>query len=731
MQIKSKFIFSLFIFLLSFYVYVITLNPVFHANDSPETVSCAYTLGIQHPPGYPFSAMIGKIFTFIPCGNIGFRVNLLSATWTSLSLVFVFLILLSILKSGKIDFFYTCLIAIVTTLFFGFLYTVWSESLSAKGGIYTFNLFFLTFLTWIAFNWEKNRNNKWIYLFSFIYGLSLCNHWESIIVLTPAFFIFWLLISKKYNLFNSYNKKNILISLFLFLIGLFAYSFLLLRSKYGAILNWGSPDNLMQLIQVVLREQYAEFEKAKHLATIKAQALRVFNLILNELNVIGLLLSIFGIAAFFKIQKKEKLIFFITIIIILILAFSLYFNLKPDMLWVIDVFMIPVYASMIFLVAGALFVLCEFFLKLKIDENIKKIFLTILFISLPLYTFINNLKKADQSSYFYAYDFGMNIIKSVDSQDAIVLLEGDFNVMPQMYFKYVAKKTHFCPVTTIFLYKDWGVKNFKKECPEIPFTANTADTFPYKLANLIAVNYQKRPIYTSIFKKTLDEFYPDTTKVFVSNGFLMKLKTHNYPYYKVSEQILKTLSYRGLLDRKLYMNSTTQLCVSNFSSAYMELGNSFKNIGDFRNAYKYLNKALILSNEKTKGLTLTHLGILYSVLAIEASKKSNKQTEMSFYEKAIDYYNQAIEAEKTLPEPYSNLAGIYNNLKQYDIAIETAKKALMLRPDFSEAYNNLAIALYNSGDKKGALNAMQRAVDINPRNEMFRMNLEKIKEELK
>lgn len=731
MKIKNEFILSLIIFLFSFYIYVITLNPVFHANDSPETVACAWTLGIQHPPGYPLATMLGKIFTFIPVGNIGFRVNLLSAFFGSLSVLFVFLIIVSMFRKSETDIFYLYLIAIISSLCLAFSYTFWSEALSAKGGIYTFNLFFIAFLTWIIFTWSRNTHIKWLYLFSFIYGLSYANHWESIVVLTPAYFIFVLLILKRFDLFKSFGHKNFFIFLLLFFIGIFAYLFLLIRAKYGAVLNWGNPDNIHDLIRVVLREQYAEFEKAKHLKTIKAQAVRVFNLILNEFNIAGLILSFLGIAGLYKIREKEKLFFFVTIIFTLILAFSLYFNLKPDMLWVIDVFMIPIYTAMVFLIAGSLFFIVKISTNLKTNENTKKFIFTFLFFILPLSYFINNFKKANQSAYFYAYDFGMNIIKSVDEPDAFVLLEGDFNVMPQMYFKHVAKKTHFCPITTIFLYKDWGIKNFKTECPDIPFTATTKDTFSYKVANLIAVNYKIRPIYASIFKKTLDEFYPDSLRIFVSNGFLMKLRTKDYPFQRVSEQIFKTLSYRGLLDRKLYMNSTTKLCVSNYSSAYMELGNSFKNIGDFRNAYKYLNKSLIISNEKTRGLSLTHLGILYSVLAIEAGKKSNRQTEMTFYEKAIDYYLKAIEEDKTLPEPYSNLAGIYNNLKQYDLAIDTAKKAIKLKPNFSEAYNNLAIAYYNKGDKAGALDAMQMAVNFNPGNEMFKMNLDKIREELK
>lgn len=731
MKKKNEFILSLIIFLFSFYIYVITLNPIFHANDSPETIACAYTLGIQHPPGYPLVALIGKIFSFIPAGNVGFRVNLMSAFFASLSIVFVFLTIIMIFIRKEVNTFYTYLTAIICSLSLSFSYTFWSEALSAKGGIYTFNLFFITFLTWIIFTWSKNRNIKLLYLFSFIYGLSYANHWESMVVLTPAYFVFIFLKLKKLNLFSGLKLKNFFIFCFLFLTGILAYIFLLIRAKYGAILNWGNPDNFFSLIQVILREQYAEFEKVKHLSTMKAQTLRVFNLILNEFGIVGLVMSILGIVGFLKNGKKEKLLFFIIIILTLILAFSFYFNLKPDMLWVIDVFMIPIYASMVFLISGAFLFFIDLSKKIVLNEKLKKYLLIILFFLFPLYLFVKSFNKADQSGYFYAYDFAMNIIKSVDEPDAFVLLEGDFNVMPQMYFKYVAKRTHFCPVTTIFLYKDWGIKSFRKECPGIPFTATTNDTFSYKVANLIALNYKIRPVYASIFKKTLDEFYPDSLRIFVSNGFLMKLRTKDYPFQRVSEQLFKTFSYRGLLDRKLYMNSTTKLCVSNYSSAYMELGNSFKNIGDYRNAYKYLNKSLIISNEKTRGLSLTHLGILYSVLAIEAGKKSNRQTEMTFYEKAIDYYTKAIEGDATLPEPYSNLAGIYNNIKQYDLAIETAQKAIKLKPNFSEAYNNLAIAYYNKGDKMRALNAMQIAVNFNPSNEMFKMNLDKIKEELK
>ena len=46
-NIVFRVITPLILFLIVFALYLNTLNPVFHANDSPETIACAYTLGIQ------------------------------------------------------------------------------------------------------------------------------------------------------------------------------------------------------------------------------------------------------------------------------------------------------------------------------------------------------------------------------------------------------------------------------------------------------------------------------------------------------------------------------------------------------------------------------------------------------------------------------------------------------------------------------------------------------------
>src|SRR5208337_4467782 len=59
-----------------FQLYLYTTFPAFKNDDSPETITSAYTLGISHPPGYPLFTLAGKVFSLLPVGSPAFRVNL-------------------------------------------------------------------------------------------------------------------------------------------------------------------------------------------------------------------------------------------------------------------------------------------------------------------------------------------------------------------------------------------------------------------------------------------------------------------------------------------------------------------------------------------------------------------------------------------------------------------------------------------------------------------------------
>ncbi len=62
-----------------FGLYLIRLHPGISWGDGPELTAAAATLGVPHPPGYPFYTLLGKLTAYIPLGAVAWRLNLLSA----------------------------------------------------------------------------------------------------------------------------------------------------------------------------------------------------------------------------------------------------------------------------------------------------------------------------------------------------------------------------------------------------------------------------------------------------------------------------------------------------------------------------------------------------------------------------------------------------------------------------------------------------------------------------
>lgn len=315
MKNKINLLFTVFIFLGVFFVYLITLNPVFHADDSPETIACSYTLGIQHPPGYPLPTLIGKISSLIPVGNIGFRCNLQATFFAVLASIILYFIIINFFKIKILDNIYINLIALISILTFAFSYTLWSQALSAKGGIYTLNAFLLALLIYVIFLWEKTKEDKFIYLFIYIFGISLGNHWESMAVVTPAFFIFVLMSLKEMN--KKITMKNILFSVFFFMTGIFIYYYLIIRARSNAYLNWGDPVDLKQLLWVITRAEYTSLEKARDFIVVLKQIRKIFQNIIFEFTIFGFILFLLGCIYFFN--KKRKYFIFLILLILCVL----------------------------------------------------------------------------------------------------------------------------------------------------------------------------------------------------------------------------------------------------------------------------------------------------------------------------------------------------------------------------------------------------------------------------
>ncbi|NIN64847.1 MAG: DUF2723 domain-containing protein, partial [Anaerolineae bacterium] len=84
----------------SFLIYLGTLAPSVATifDDSLEFQLVCYLPGIAHPTGYPLYTLLGKLFTFVPLGDVAYRVNLMSAFFAALTVVFLYATLRLIVK---------------------------------------------------------------------------------------------------------------------------------------------------------------------------------------------------------------------------------------------------------------------------------------------------------------------------------------------------------------------------------------------------------------------------------------------------------------------------------------------------------------------------------------------------------------------------------------------------------------------------------------------------------
>ncbi len=170
-------------------LYIRTLAPSVIAGDSGELTTEIYQMGALHPPGYPLYGILGKIFTFIPVGDIAYRVNLYVAVSGALAIFLFYLVMVKLLgfnrDSNSINL-SVHLPAAATAFIFAFSYDFWQQT-SASGKFYSLNVLLVAAMLFVMLVWyeeiiyyrkaEKNHFAERMTIFlAFLMGLSLTDH---------------------------------------------------------------------------------------------------------------------------------------------------------------------------------------------------------------------------------------------------------------------------------------------------------------------------------------------------------------------------------------------------------------------------------------------------------------------------------------------------------------------------------------------------------------------------
>jgi hypothetical protein len=201
-------------FLLPFAVYVRTLAPTVYGLDSAELTTGAYCLGLVHEPGYPLYLLVGHLFTRLPIGTVGYRMNLMSAFFGALAIALLYLLLHRLCRRP--------LAALSAALLLAFSFFFWSPAVMAE--VYTLHAFCMLALVLITWTWQERRQDRWLALLAFAFGLSLGNHLATLLVLPGL--AYWILVTGRRQVLR---PRQLLVMAACLALGLSVYLYLPLR----------------------------------------------------------------------------------------------------------------------------------------------------------------------------------------------------------------------------------------------------------------------------------------------------------------------------------------------------------------------------------------------------------------------------------------------------------------------------------------------------------------------
>ena len=289
----------LILFTIAFAIFLLFLTPNVNTGDAGELATASYYLGTAHPSAYPLYLLIGKTLTFLPFGNIAFKIALISAAFGSLSLVLLYSIVLR-LTGNEIAGIFS-----VATLFVS--YSFFTQSVIAK--FYPFNLFLtlLIFFFWITML-LNGYEERAVYFSAFILGLTTANHHTGLIMLAPVFFT-----SFFYRTFIRW--KALFISPALFLAGFIINSYLIIRGGSGNFFNSIYVNSIDDFYYVLFRLGYDESSSISVANTAVSGFADYYGALKNFASLIttnfGILTyALFFIGVFYLYQKNRKVLLF-------------------------------------------------------------------------------------------------------------------------------------------------------------------------------------------------------------------------------------------------------------------------------------------------------------------------------------------------------------------------------------------------------------------------------------
>lgn len=566
-------------------VYLLTLAPSVTFFDSGEFLTAIYSLGAAHSPGYPLFINYAKPFTYLPFGNIAFRVNIATAFSAAAACYGVYLLVCQMLAQEDLAEYRPCdrlkrWAALSAALAYAFSPRLWLQSNHDKP--YPLIAFLTAIIFYLLLKWRETYNSGedypgYIYLGAFLSGLAFGAH-QIMILMMPSFA--FLIISADWRVIKRV-KEIVLVFAFAAFGFISVHLHLPIRATQQPLLNWGDPQTWGQFLWNFLRKGYPVEKPVRTLPLLWKQ-INAFS-IPYEFTIFGLFLMLIGIVAYMRMLRQEIIAYGLGILVFLAVIVG-YFNTPDDLIFLTEEFFDPLY------LLGAVFIGVGFFFLARTvstaavrSERLKTypahIVLGLLMLVLPVSLCASNYIENDQHENYIAYDYATNSLRSLN-EGAALFTWGDSGAFPLWYLQGVEKMREDLDILhTPHLVFDWYLNGF----PNL-FKNSILRTIPlevqppeYVLKLAISEQMARRPVFVDFstrYSVPLDEF-----SLYQRGICYMLLKGGSSNLLLPDRSVWQLYNNRGLTGDMFFRDLDTGKAILIYASSHMEAGETLIRLG--------------------------------------------------------------------------------------------------------------------------------------------------------
>jgi len=500
------------LFLVVFCLYIYTAPKVAtNYADSNELIAASYTLGVPHPPGYPIFMLVGKLFSFIPIGEIAFRYSLMASFLGTLTVVFVYLSIVKIYEINKEkdsgDLLIKFVPAIAAALSLTCAYLFWLYSLVPE--VFCISNFLTSLIIYTGICWYKNKRqenpgnsqDKYPFILTFLFGLAFVSQQVTAFLFPPLVSLFFILDKKIF--IPSRKWLKLLFAVFLSQLPII---YLPIASFTHPIIDYGNATTFKNLMDHLTRRIYARASPtgSAYLPTEWTVGTRIseffyfFKTLIDQytplLVLVGLIGFLFIVFLFFKKQWKDPRLFagimflFSGPLLMSWLAFDHSTSPGYNVMGAMDrMYLLGIIAFGVIIGIG----MQEILIFVKKSRYLSMPVLAAIFILLPLMLFKANFNVINKNNFYLGEDFAYNLFVNIEP-NAIFFTTGDMPSFAAYYYKYVEGERKDVTIVPFSL-RSWAVEQLHKREPDLWDTDSKNNLVIYR--DIIRKNIGKRPIY--------------------------------------------------------------------------------------------------------------------------------------------------------------------------------------------------------------------------------------------